>query len=110
MLIFLFFLPGFLKITFGILDEFWFCLFCFLVGVVLFSYNWRHCLFCFLVGVVLFSYNWCHCLFCFLGGVVLYSYNWCQCLFCMHNFCWAGNGYFSTQTAFTDTFFSKKKK
>ena len=25
MLIFLFFLPGFLKITFGILDDFWFC-------------------------------------------------------------------------------------
>ena len=32
-------------------------------------------------------------------------------IFSLHNFCWAGNGYFSSQTVFTDTenIFSKKK-
>ena len=32
-------------------------------------------------------------------------------IFSLHNFCWAGNGYFSSQTVFTDNenIFSKKK-
>ena len=36
----------------------------------------------------------------------------CDPIFSLHIFCWAGNGYFSSQTVFTDTknIFSKKKK
>ena len=50
----------------------------------------------------------CHQCFFFVVGIASTFRN--RCKFSLHNFCWAGNAYFSTQTVFTNTFFPPKKK
>ena len=42
----------------------------------------------------------------FFFGVGIASTCRNKCKFSLHNFCWAGNAYFSTQTVFTTIFFS----
>ena len=50
----------------------------------------------------------CHQCFFFVVGIASTCRN--KCKFSLHNFCWAGNAYFSTQTVFTTIFFSPLKK